>query len=372
MSTPDIAAELLLLSGERDADRARALAESLNEANTRRQEEEAAILVRARTLVDKDPDVGGHNVLVVAGEGWHRGVIGIVASKLVDAYCKPAIVLSIEGDVAHGSCRSVPGFDMLDALERCAELFDRFGGHRQAAGLAMSPGRIPEFRARVNAHADAVLDPGDLMPRLRLDGRLPLSEITPALLEGLERMAPFGLSNPAPVFASGPVSLGDGPARLKEKHLSMSVRDRGFLFRAIAWRGVEWEGFLQSHRDSVEVAAAQRNTFRGQQIERCIAAVREPRRGHGRPSTAAPVIGTMGFAGSARARASGCLPARSGDGLAVRQRTQPPAAPVERCDRPSPRARAANRRWPRARSRITPSHTNACSPTRTAPARPRA
>ncbi len=278
MSTPDIAAELLLLSGERDADRARALAEALNDANTRRQEEEAAILVRARTLVDKDPDVGGHNVLVVAGEGWHRGVIGIVASKLVDAYCKPAIVLSIEGDVAHGSCRSVPGFDMLDALERCAELFDRFGGHRQAAGLAMSPGRIPEFRARVNAHADAVLDPADLMPRLRLDGRLPLSEITPALLEGLERMAPFGLSNPAPVFASGPVSLGDGPARLKEKHLSMSVRDRGFLFRAIAWRGVEWEGFLQSHRDSVEVAfSLERNTFRGQQqIELRIAAVREP------------------------------------------------------------------------------------------------
>ena len=277
MSTPDVAAELLLLSNERDLDRARELATRLHEENTRRQEEEAGILARARLLVDKDPDVGGHNVLVVAGEGWHRGVIGIVASKLVDAYCKPAIVLSIDGDVAHGSCRSVPGFDMLDALERCADLFDRFGGHTQAAGLALPPDRIPEFRARVNAHADAVLHPDDLMPRLRLDGFLSLSEITPSLLEGLERMAPFGLANPAPLFASGPVCISDGPTRLKEKHLSMAVRDRGFLFRAIAWRGVEWEAFLQAHRSCVEVAfSLERNTFRGQQnIELRLSGCRE-------------------------------------------------------------------------------------------------
>ncbi len=277
MSTPDLAAELLLLSQERDVERARELATRLHDENTRRQDEEAGILTRARLLVDKDPDVGGHNVLVVAGEGWHRGVIGIVASKLVDAYCKPAIVLSIDGDVAHGSCRSVPGFDMLDALERCADLFDRFGGHKQAAGLALPPDRIPAFRARVNAHADAVLDPDDLMPRLRLDGCLTLPEITPELLDGLERMAPFGLGNPAPLFASGPVCISAGPTRLKEKHLSMSVRDGGFLFRAIAWRGVEWEAFLQRHRGCVEVAfSLERNTFRGQQnIELRVAGCRE-------------------------------------------------------------------------------------------------
>ena len=90
---------------------------------------------QAKKAIETDPAVGAHNVLVVGGEGWHRGVIGIVASKLVDAYHKPAIVLSIDGDVAHGSCRSIPDFDMLGALERCADLFVRFGGHQQAAGL---------------------------------------------------------------------------------------------------------------------------------------------------------------------------------------------------------------------------------------------
>ena len=119
-------------------------------------------------------------MLVVGGEGWHRGVIGIVASKLVDAFHKPAIVLSIDGDVAHGSCRSIPDFDMLGALERCADLFHRFGGHKQAAGLTMEAARVPEFRARINAHADEVLEPDDLLPRLRIDGDRWLCAASPA------------------------------------------------------------------------------------------------------------------------------------------------------------------------------------------------
>ncbi|HSC26764.1 MAG TPA: single-stranded-DNA-specific exonuclease RecJ, partial [Vicinamibacterales bacterium] len=120
MSTPDIATRLLLATGEGMAEEARALAEQLNDENARRQQEEADLVAQARTAIETDPAVGAHNVLVVGGEGWHRGVIGIAASKLVDAYHKPAIVLSIDGDVAHGSCRSIPDFDMLDALERCA------------------------------------------------------------------------------------------------------------------------------------------------------------------------------------------------------------------------------------------------------------
>ena len=117
-------------------------------------------------------------VLVVAGEGWHRGVIGIVASKLVDAFHRPAIVLSIEDDVAHGSCRSIPAFDMLAALERCAPHLMRFGGHRQAAGLTMEAARVKAFRHDINAYADEALGPDDLMPRLRIDGLLGFRDIT--------------------------------------------------------------------------------------------------------------------------------------------------------------------------------------------------
>src|SRR3954469_12333453 len=194
MSTPDIATRLLLATDESSLDEARGLAQQLNEENLKRQAEEADLVVQAKKAIETDPSIGAHNVLVVGGEGWHRGVIGIAASKLVDTYHKPAIVLSVDGDVAHGSCRSIPAFDMLDALERCADLFLRFGGHKQAAGLTMDVARVPEFRARINAHANQVLEPDQLRPRLRIDGSLSLKQITPHLVEGLNAMAPFGLA----------------------------------------------------------------------------------------------------------------------------------------------------------------------------------
>ncbi len=125
MSTPDIATRLLLATDEAAGDEARGLAQQLNEENLKRQTEEADLVAQAKKAIETDPAIGAHNVLVVGGEGWHRGVVGIAASKLVDAFHKPAIVLSIDGDVAHGSCRSIPAFDMLDALERCADLFLR-------------------------------------------------------------------------------------------------------------------------------------------------------------------------------------------------------------------------------------------------------
>src|SRR6478735_8373806 len=122
MSTPDIATRLLLASDEDMADEARLLAEQLEAENTRRRLEDQDILAKAKKIVETDPDIGARSVLVVAGDGWHRGVIGIVASKIVDAFYRPAIVLSIDGDMAHGSCRSISGFDMLACLESCAPL----------------------------------------------------------------------------------------------------------------------------------------------------------------------------------------------------------------------------------------------------------
>ena len=148
MSTPDIATRLLLASDEGMADEAKALAEQLETENTRRRLEDQDILAKAKKIVETDPEIGSRSVLVVGGEGWHRGVIGIVASKLVDAFYRPAIVLSIDGDVAHGSCRSITGFNMLACLESCAPLMKRFGGHKAAAGLQIETARIKEFRAR--------------------------------------------------------------------------------------------------------------------------------------------------------------------------------------------------------------------------------
>lgn len=265
MSTPDIATRLLLATDEAMADEARALAQLLNEENLRRQQEEAELVTQARKAIETDPAVGAHNVLVVGGAGWHRGVIGIAASKLVDAYHRPAIVLSVDGDVAHGSCRSIPDFDMLAALEQCADLFVKFGGHRQAAGLTMEAARVPEFRARINAYADDTLEPDQLRPRLRIDGPLSLRAITPELVRGLDAMGPFGLANPRPVFHARPVEIVDGPRALKDRHLKMTFSQEGRRFRAIAWRAAERAEFLEKHRSGVDLAfSLDRNEFQGE------------------------------------------------------------------------------------------------------------
>jgi single-stranded-DNA-specific exonuclease len=266
MSTPDLAARLLLASDESMAEEARGLATQLNDENTRRQTEEATIVAEAKKLIENDPLVGAHNVLVVGGEGWHRGVIGIVASKLVDAFHKPAIVLSYDGDEVHGSCRSIPAFDMLAGLESCAELFVKFGGHRQAAGLTMERGRVKEFRDRINTWADNRLEPDDLIPRLRVDAELGFGDISADVMNGLDAMAPFGLGNPRPVFdGGGAVEIVNGPHRMKDRHLSMNVKQSGRVFRAIAWRGAERATFLEAHRQAVRLAySLDKNTFRGE------------------------------------------------------------------------------------------------------------
>jgi single-stranded-DNA-specific exonuclease len=265
MSTPDIAMRLLLASDERESEEARALALELDAENVRRQQEEAAILAAARKAVTSDPDVGAHSVLVVAGEGWHRGVIGIVASKLVDAFHRPAIVISLDDESAVGSCRSIPEFDMLGALERCSHLLTRFGGHRQAAGLSLDPARVRELRAAINAVADETLGPEDLVPRLRIDGNLGFRAITGGVAAGVAALAPFGAGNPRPVFVARGVELVDGPRKLKERHLKMSLKQDGRVFRAVAWRSAEQHDYLAGHRSTFDVAfSLEQNQYNGE------------------------------------------------------------------------------------------------------------
>jgi len=276
MSTPDIATRLLLATDEQLVDEVRALALQLDSENLRRQEEEAGILAAARKIVQTDPDIGSRSVLVVAGEGWHRGVIGIVASKLVDAFHRPAIVLSIEGDVAHGSCRSIPKFDMLDALERSAGLMIRFGGHRQAAGLTLEASRVRDLRLAVNAVADEVLGSEDLMPRLRIDGDLSFGGITGDVTMGVASLAPFGAGNPRPLFAARGVELVDGPRKLKERHLKMALKQDNRIFRAIAWRAAERLDFIAEHKAALDVAfSLEQNQYNGETfVELTLADVR--------------------------------------------------------------------------------------------------
>ena len=278
MATPDLAARLLLASDEAQAEEARGLAALLNDENLKRQDEEQSVLAQARKAIEHDPDIGSHAVLVVAGDGWHRGVIGIVASKLVDAFYRPAVVVSLEDGVGHGSCRSIGAFDMLSALEACGSHLVRFGGHRMAAGLTVDARAFKAFRSALQAHGDARLGPDDLRPRVRVDARLDLDAIRGRLVEEIKALEPFGIGNPRPVFFAGPVEIVDGPRRIKERHLKMSVRHRGRIFRAIAWRAVEREPFVVANRGALEIAfSLTENTFNGEtRTELTLADLRAP------------------------------------------------------------------------------------------------
>src|SRR5688572_16168240 len=264
MSTPDIATRLLLAVDEAMGEEAKSLAEQLETENLKRRQEDQDILAKAKKIVETDPEIGARSVLVVAGEGWHRGVIGIVASKLVDAFYRPAIVLSVDGDLAHGSCRSIPGFDMLACLESCAPLMKRFGGHKAAAGLQLDSARIREFRQAVNAHADTILGPDDLRPSLWLDGPLAFSDINERVMSEFAALAPFGPGNPRPKFHTGPVSIVDGPRLLKERHLKMSVKQNGRVLRAIQWNAAEQNDRLTSLKEGLEIAyTIEENEYQG-------------------------------------------------------------------------------------------------------------
>jgi single-stranded-DNA-specific exonuclease len=280
MQSADLALDLLLLRGQ-DEDvksRARALARRLSEENTRRQEEEAAILTAAKRTVDHDLEVGAQNILVVGAEGWHRGVVGIVASKLVDAYHKPALVLAIEDGVAHGSARSIPAFDMLAALESCADLFLTFGGHRLAAGVTLEAGRIGELRRRLSLWANDRLSPDDLIPRLTIHCPMGLREISPAVLDGLARLGPFGAANPKPIFRAGPVALMGSPRTIKERHLKLLFKQDGRTLSAIAWRAADRGDYWSANREGLELAySVEAGEFQGvQTTELTVADLRVP------------------------------------------------------------------------------------------------
>ena len=265
MNTPDLAVRLLLTSDRRLTGEARELAEQLDAENLRRREEEAGILRDARQRITRDPDIAAQNALVVWGEGWHRGVIGIVASKLVDQFCRPAVVLAVDGEVAHGSGRSIPGFDLLQGLEHCADLFTRFGGHRQAAGLELPAARLEEFRRRLAAYANERLQPEDLAPRLAIDAPLPLTGIDSRLIAALDALEPFGIGNRRPVFHAEAVEVVDGPRVIKDRHLSMTVRQGRARFRAMAWRAAEQEEFVRARRGALNLAfSLTENTWRNE------------------------------------------------------------------------------------------------------------
>ena len=219
----DLAKDVIDLFTVKDVDRAREIAIRLHQLNGDRQQEEARIVASIHEGVDKDPSLRESYCIVVDGEAWHRGVIGICASRVVDRYHRPALVISRDGEEAHGSGRSIHSFHLLNALESCPDLFTRYGGHSHAVGFALPSDRIPELRQRLDAYARQHLTEADFVPVLEFDGELPLEDVTPALWESLCRLVPFGMGNPEPVFVARAARILTEPRILKEKHLKLKV-----------------------------------------------------------------------------------------------------------------------------------------------------
>jgi len=223
-----------------DLETARALAKQLRSLNQERQQTEADIVRLVLEECSQVPVTEDQAALVFSGPNWHRGVVGIVASRLVDRFCRPVFVLSEEDGEAQGSGRSITPFHLLEALESMPDLFSRFGGHRQAAGVSMPSEMVPEFRKRLEAYARQRLTPADFHPRLAIDAVVDLKELTtgPAVAEILN-LAPFGFGNPPPVLAILDAQVAATPVVLKEKHLRVQLRQNGRNLLSKAWNFAE-------------------------------------------------------------------------------------------------------------------------------------
>lgn len=222
----DIARDVIELFSVKDPERARELAAKLNQLNTDRQEEERRILQAVEERFEAESGLCEAYCIVVDGDGWHRGVIGITATRIVEKYNRPTLVISREGDEAFGSGRSIRAFHLLEAVESCGNLLTRYGGHSHACGFAMPAANVPELRARLDQFARTRLKPSDFDPILEVDGELDLTDVTPQLFHTLELLEPYGMSNPEPVFAARGVQLVAPPKILKEKHFKLKVRAR--------------------------------------------------------------------------------------------------------------------------------------------------
>jgi len=238
----DIASDVVELFLEKDAAVARGLAEKLHRLNDERRATEAEALREIEARLEAMAELEA--CLVLDDAAWHRGVIGILASRVVDRTGKPALVLAHEDGVAYGSGRSVAGFHLLDALTAIdveGKLFTRFGGHAHAVGFSLASERVAELRERMVRYAE-LQGGGEAVEVLECDAALRLGEITPVFLQTLEQLGPFGNGNAEPVFVSEGVRLAAAPKVVKERHLRVAVEDTdGARFGGMAWgRRVDW------------------------------------------------------------------------------------------------------------------------------------
>lgn len=257
MGSAERALKLLLTE---DVNEAKEIAEEVSNANAQRQATETEITASAIEYIENAPEIKHKRVIVVEGEDWHQGVIGIVASRLVERYGKPCIVISKGGDVAKGSGRSIDGFSLYDALSYCSDILVQYGGHVLAAGLTVDSDKIDAFRDKINEYA---VNAEAAVPTLKIDCKLNPSSINVDMLSSLQVLEPYGAENPQPLFglynmeitAIQPVGAG--------KHLRITVKRKNSIVTVIMF-SVTLEEFPYKVGDTVDLAVKlSENEFQG-------------------------------------------------------------------------------------------------------------
>lgn len=227
MSSALTALRLLLTPSEREA---RSLARILEEENKRRQQEERRVVREAVEEVERTVNFAKERVLVVAREGWHQGVIGIVASRLVERYHRPSLVIALEGNEGKGSGRSIRSFHLFKALAACRESLLEFGGHEQAAGFTLRRDQIPSLRKRLNEHSRAVYPAEIFLRSIDIDLEIALSDLRPIFLRELELLEPFGVGNPKPVFLTRGLQVKNAGTSLRLQRQQAWVTDGSLTY----------------------------------------------------------------------------------------------------------------------------------------------
>ena len=229
-----LALELLLTDSE---SKARYLSRKLSEINKCRKEIGDNILREARKLASRQVKEENNKVLVLASENWNQGVIGIIASRLVDEFNRPAIVISKKDGMAKGSGRSINGFHLYNVLELCQDVLVNFGGHKLAAGITIESNKIPEFKSMINEISQDFIKEDDLSPELKIDARISLSNINFGLVKDINVLEPFGIGNPQPVFCSYKNTISDW--RLvgeKREHLKLKIKEENRTLEGIGFK----------------------------------------------------------------------------------------------------------------------------------------
>jgi len=259
----DIGRHVVELLETKDFGEARRLASMLDARNRERQKVQQEITELAFT---QSVEFEGSNFIVLDGKGWHRGVIGLAASRIAEKLHRPTIVLSVEDGVGHGSARSIEEFHLVEALDSCAELFEQYGGHAAAAGMKIRSENIAALRERLNEFATIKFQSQRPEPTLKIDANVASDTLSLALVEDIGKLEPFGAGNSKPIFVTRDMSIADEPFVMKDKHLKLRLANAsGKRFEAVWWDGVDRsKGRTLRTGNSIEVAyTLEANSWQG-------------------------------------------------------------------------------------------------------------